>query len=156
MKQTILAASAAVLGSLTAASAATVTLSITTDSFPEETSWQFETDPGGVLVASGPTTPYSGNTTVTETFDFEPDDYTFTMFDSFGDGLCCTFGDGTWSLSFQGTTIVSPTGGEFGSSEAVDFTVAEDSTVIPLPAGLPLLLTGLGGLVLLARRRHGG
>ena len=154
MKRAILAASAAVLASVTAAPAVTVTLSITTDAFPNETSWQFETDPGGVPVASGPATPYAGNTTVTETFDFGPDDYTFTIFDSFGDGLI--FGEnGTWSLSFQGTTIVSPTGGDFGSSESVDFTLEQEAAVVPLPAGLPLMLAGLAGLGLLARRRAG-
>ena len=90
---------------------------------------------------------------MTETFDFGPDDYTFTILDSFGDGIGT--GSGTWSLSFQGTMIVSPTNGNFGSSESVDFTLEQESSVVPLPAGLPLMLAGLAGLGLLARRRAG-
>ncbi|RFU12031.1 hypothetical protein DZD18_14085 [Rhodobacteraceae bacterium W635] len=128
--RTIFVALVAIFASVTVVSAETVFLRIETDALSNETSWQFETA-GGVTVASGPDTDYPGETTVTETLDLDPGDYTFTMLDSFGDGICCDVGNGTWFLSFQGTTITSPSNGEFGLSESVDFTIAEPADTTP-------------------------
>jgi hypothetical protein len=129
MLRTIFAAMAAISAFVTAVSAESVTLTVTTGIFPSENSWQLQTDPGGVTVASGPSSPYSvSNNVYTETLDLAPGDYTFTMLDSFGDGM----NGGTWALSFQGTTITSPANGQnFGSSESVAFTIAGTVDTMP-------------------------
>jgi hypothetical protein len=51
--------------------------------------------------------------------------YEFTIFDSYGDGICCTYGDGAYSVTLDGEVLAS--GGGFGSSETTSF-CAEDST----------------------------
>ncbi|MDY8136486.1 fibronectin type III domain-containing protein [Aquimarina sp. 2201CG5-10] len=102
--------------------ASDLTLSITLDNYPEETSWTL-VDGGGTTVASE---SYSSanpdGSTVTENINgLAAGSYTFTISDSFGDGICCGFGNGSYTLSSANGTIVS--GGEFSSSEATDFCV---------------------------------
>lgn len=47
--------------------------------------------------------------------------YTFTISDVYGDGICCQYGNGSYSLTADSTTLAS--GGSFGSSENTTFTV---------------------------------
>ena len=50
--------------------------------------------------------------------------YNFTIFDSFGDGICCSYGDGAYSVTLDGEIVAS--GGDFSTSETTSF-CAEDS-----------------------------
>ena len=51
--------------------------------------------------------------------------YEFTIFDAFGDGICCTYGEGSYSVTLAGTEVAA--GASFGASETTSF-CAEDST----------------------------
>ena len=97
-----------------------VTLTILLDNYPEETSWIIE-DQNGDVVASGGTygsSPDGSTITVTECLD--DGCYDFTLFDSYGDGICCGYGIGNYSLVDEdGNTLAS--GGQFGSSETTNF-----------------------------------
>lgn len=96
-----------------------VDLTIVLDNYPSETTWDIK-DSGGSTVASGG--PYSQQgATVNQSFTLADDDYTFTIYDSYGDGICCSYGIGSYTLESNGVTIVS--GGAFGSSEATGFCV---------------------------------
>ncbi len=98
-----------------------VTLSITLDNYPEETSWVI-TNSGGATVASGGTYGSSPDgSTITENICLADGCYTFTINDSYGDGICCSFGNGSYSLTNGGTLLAS--GGSFGSSEASNFCI---------------------------------
>ncbi len=98
-----------------------LTLTITLDNYPEETSWSVTS--GGSTVASGSySTANADGSTVTESINGLADgDYTFTINDAYGDGICCSYGNGSYALSSGGTTIAS--GGSFGSSESSTFCV---------------------------------
>lgn len=97
-----------------------VFLTLLLDNWPQETTWEFVNSSGTVLYSGG---PYAGQpgATIEATFSISDDDcYTFTIFDSVGDGICCAFGIGNYSLeTSDGTVIV--TGGDFGSAEATTF-----------------------------------
>jgi hypothetical protein len=96
-----------------------VTLTLVLDNYPEETSWVV-TDASGSTVASGGTygSQPDGSTVMTDLC--LPDGcYDFTIYDSYGDGICCTYGNGSYSLVFQGSLLAS--GGSFGSSETTSF-----------------------------------
>ncbi len=99
-----------------------VTLSITFDNYPQETSWTLTDSEGSVVASESYSTANPDGSTVTETIsDLGNGTYTFTISDSFGDGICCGFGNGSYTLSSDAGTIVS--GGEFAASEATDFCV---------------------------------
>ena len=96
-----------------------VTVTILTDNYPAETTWTV-TDGSGTTVMSGG--PYStSGTTYTETACLEVGCYTLNMFDSFGDGICCAYGVGSYTVTVDGTDVVS--GGEFGTSTTENFCV---------------------------------
>ncbi|MBX2846053.1 MAG: zinc-dependent metalloprotease [Saprospiraceae bacterium] len=100
-----------------------VTLEILTDNFAEETTWELIDDATGDAVATGG--PYTQDATLfTETFNLPVGDYTFTIFDAFGDGICCGFGEGAYSLTAGADVIVE--GGTFGDSESTSFCVSDE------------------------------
>jgi len=102
--------------------ASPLSLVITFDNYPEETSWTVKNS-GGTTVASGGTYgSQADGSTLTVPITLSDGDYTFTINDAYGDGICCSYGSGTYTLSSGSTTIV--TGGSFGSSESTNFCVS--------------------------------
>ena len=96
-----------------------VTVTVLTDNYPGETTWTV-TDESGATVMSGG--PYSASgTTYTSTACLEVGCYNLNFFDSFGDGICCSYGIGNYTLTIDGQTILS--GGEFTSSITQNFCV---------------------------------
>lgn len=97
-----------------------VTFTLVTDNYGSETTWSV-TGSGGTVASGG---PYANNTTITETFCLPDGCYDFTINDSYGDGICCQYGNGSYSLSGSG---VSVSGGQFTSSETTNFCVGGSS-----------------------------
>lgn len=96
-----------------------VTVQINLDNYPAETSWQI-TNSGGAVVASG--SGYSGaGTTVNEKACLTDGCYTFTINDSYGDGICCGYGNGSYSV-FEGSNSYA-SGGQFTSTESTNFCI---------------------------------
>ena len=94
------------------------TLALTTDGYASETSWTLKTSSGSEVASNG---TLANNTTYNETFCLADGDYTFTISDSYGDGICCNFGNGSYELSANGSTLAS--GASFTSSESTNFTI---------------------------------
>lgn len=99
-------------------SATTATLSLTTDNYGSETSWNLKNS-SNTTIASG--SGYGNNTNYTEDFCLEDGDYSFTINDSYGDGICCSYGNGAYSIAIGSSTLIS--GGSFASSETQTFTI---------------------------------
>jgi len=94
------------------------TFSLTPDDYGSETTWEFLDGSGAVIASGGPYT--NGNTTpITQTIAIGMNDcIAFKIYDSFGDGICCTYGNGSYSvINPAGATVLS--GGQFGSDEGV-------------------------------------
>lgn len=103
-----------------------VTLSITFDNYPEETSWTI-TDGSNSVVASGGTygNQADGSTlNISETLPAGC--YSFTISDVYGDGICCSYGNGSYSLTDGGNVLVS--GSSFTSSATTAFCVGGASS----------------------------
>lgn len=101
-----------------------LSLVILLDGFPEETSWQLSDDTEEVIYTGGTYPGVSGQ--IIESLCVPVDGcYELEVFDAFGDGICCDFGDGNYSLlKGDGSTIFS-SDGSFGSAEANDFCLGE-------------------------------
>ena len=100
-----------------------VTLNLLTDNYGSETTWNLK-DAYGFVVAQGG--PYTNNFTASLEIGIPSSNecYTFTINDSIGDGICCGYGIGSYSISDDsGNEIFS--GGEFSSTEATTFRVGE-------------------------------
>lgn len=138
------------------------TVEITTDAYGDETYWAF-IDGSGIIVAEGgnpnvglenPGTgypdahpdAYDSETTYTieVTLDQEADCYDFVVTDGFGDGMCCNYGNGGYSVTdVDGNVLFS--GGAFAAFDynpfekvstvsAEEVVVANDIAVFPNPA----------------------
>jgi len=92
-------------------------IDILTDRYGSETSWEL-TDPNGEILFYDDLTKnrYEYN----YIYCLPPKcDYTFTIYDSFGEGICCDCGQGSYSVTYGGVLVIS--GGDFGSQESTTF-----------------------------------
>lgn len=105
----------------------TVILSLTTDDYGDETSWELINNNTGTTVAQGG--DYPDNQTFTFNFELTSGDcYTFTIYDEYQDGICCDFGIGSYTLTAGSEVIVS--GGDFGASESTSFVIDTTASVV--------------------------
>ncbi|NNE25355.1 MAG: T9SS type A sorting domain-containing protein [Saprospiraceae bacterium] len=95
-----------------------VTLSLVLDNYPGETTWEITNSGGGVVASGGPYSTQGG--TVNETYCLVDDCYDFTIFDAYGDGICCAYGNGSYSLEDDNNNTLA-SGGQFGASETTNF-----------------------------------
>ena len=93
------------------------TLVLVTDNYGGETSWELSLDNNTVANGSG----YSSNQSYTEMFCLADGDYQFTLYDAYGDGICCAYGNGSYQLSADSNIVAS--GGQFGTEESTSFTL---------------------------------
>ena len=94
-----------------------ITVSIDTDNYGGEMTWNI-TNSSGVVVSSGGPYPNSSQQTYTITECLPSGTYTFNWYDSWGDGWCCTYGFGGYTVNQGNATLTSgnPSSGTFGSS----------------------------------------
>ncbi len=93
---------------------ATITIDILADNYPGETTWTLVERGFGVVASGGPyltpDTLYSTDVAVCSDRCYD-----FTIFDSYGDGICCGYGEGYYQVYVDG--VLEAEGGEFGTSE---------------------------------------
>ena len=77
----------------------TVTIELTTDRYGEETSWEL-TDRSGTVQESG--SGYDSSTDYEINRCVSAETCSFTIFDSVGDGICCAYGIGSYSVVRDG------------------------------------------------------
>ena len=102
-----------------------VTLNLVPDNYGSETTWDLK-DASGYIVAEGG--PYTNNNTSSLEIEIpisnSDECYTFTINDAYGDGICCGYGTGSYSITDDSANVIF-SGGEFGSTEATTFRVGE-------------------------------
>jgi hypothetical protein len=96
-----------------------VSISILTDNYPEEITWQLLDAGGNVIASAG---PFLDTMTLVEEVICVPEAcYSFVILDSFGDGICCAYGDGSYEVTSSGVVLAS--GGSYADSELTMFCV---------------------------------
>lgn len=99
-----------------------ISLYIDFDNFSGETSWEITDSSSAVVISSFGT--YSGGLDETTEQIFLPEgDYTFTILDSFGDGICCSWGIGSYELTEVAGGSLLATGGDFDDFESTSFSL---------------------------------
>jgi lysyl endopeptidase len=101
-------------------------LAIVLDDWGSEISWEIKRL-GTVIYTGGPYNDGTDGEIVTVDLCLEEGCYIFTIDDSYGDGLCCEFGEGNWSIYDGQGDVVSYGNGEFGDSETDQFCTDEAS-----------------------------
>ncbi len=95
-----------------------VTVNILSDNYGSETTWTLKNSSGTTVASGG---PYANNTSYSTSYCLPDGCYDFTINDSYGDGICCGYGNGSYSVTSGGATQAS--GGSFGSQEITNFCV---------------------------------
>lgn len=117
-------ASSNVVNVTTLAENSQLVLSITFDNYPEETYWRIYR--GATIVASGGTYgSQPDGSTLNIPLNLSPDCYRLVFYDTYGDGMCCSYGNGSYSLKQGNTVLVS--GGTYRSSQSTNFCTTQSN-----------------------------
>ncbi|MDA0178192.1 MULTISPECIES: M43 family zinc metalloprotease [Mesoflavibacter] len=121
---------------------ATIEFELIPDDYGSETTWEFRDSSNTILYSGG---PYTNNdsTPVNDTFTVTIGEcYTFTINDSFGDGICCAYGNGSYELRTDNNDVIFA-GGAFDNQENVvvsvnnlsvdSFSLANTISIYPNP-----------------------
>lgn len=100
-----------------------IDVSITFDDYPGEVSWTITDDGGQDVYLSGPYASLGAGSTIEEHVCLVEGCYTFTINDSYGDGLCCTTGTGSYTVMNDELGLIA-TGSEYTFSESTEFCVS--------------------------------
>ncbi|WP_452598134.1 M43 family zinc metalloprotease [Pontimicrobium sp. MEBiC01747] len=103
-----------------------VTVSIKLDNYPEETSWELKNASGTTVASANYTSANPDGSTVEQTICLPDGCYDFVINDSYGDGICCSYGVGSYTVSDGSGTLAS--GGSFGRSETTNFCIGNSRT----------------------------
>ncbi len=98
------------------------------DNYPSETSWKIKNSSGTTLFSGSGYTNSSSD--ISNIYCLDAGCYTFEIRDSYGDGICCSYGYGSYNIkSNTGATLIS--GGSFGSIQTKSFCVGGTTKVGP-------------------------
>jgi hypothetical protein len=124
-----------------------VTLSITLDAYGSETRWRIRDTNQLVLYSGGPYINNANGSLIEQKLCLEEGCYSFEIFDSYGDGICCAYGQGRYILKdSSGLTITS--GGAFAYKDSIGFCLP-----LPAPDSVQCLEIDFSGYEILS---HGG
>jgi chitodextrinase len=98
-----------------------LTLTLVFDNYPEETSWNIKNSSGTTVQSGGTYASQADGSTLNVNLTLASGNYTFTINDAYGDGMCCSYGNGSYALKSGGVTYAS--GGSFTSSQTTAFCV---------------------------------
>ncbi len=108
--------------------ASSLNLSITFDQFGDETTWDIKNADSDIIASGGPY--MEGSTTYSETISCPGSGcFTFTMYDSLDDGICCGAGNGSYTLT-DGNGMVLASGGEFTDEITHSFCLCKETDFI--------------------------
>jgi subtilisin family serine protease len=106
-----------------------ITLSITFDNYPEETSWAVMD--GATTIASGGTyASQSDGSTLNIGLCLPDGCFDFVINDAYGDGICCSYGNGSYILTDESNGGTLASGGSFTTSESTNFCVSSSNPLV--------------------------
>lgn len=111
-----------------------LTVNLKTDDYAYEISWELvDALDNNALIGKGD--EYKLKSTLhTHNFCVKPSCFALTIKDSFGDGICCAWGDGYYEVLLDGEVMA--TGGEYGCSET-KHVCSPNLSLQPTPAPTP-------------------
>jgi len=120
-----------------------LTLTLNLDEYPQETAW--------FIYEEGASDPiFQGGSYNEQFFTYQEEVcldpnacYTFEITDSYGDGICCGFGEGSYGLYNSEGNPIFTSNGEFGESQVTNFCVSDVECLIT--AEVQVVDVGLDG-----------
>ncbi|MDP3681841.1 MAG: M43 family zinc metalloprotease [Flavobacterium sp.] len=106
----------------------TINFSLQLDHYGSETTWKLTNTAGVILYEGGPYADTDNETgplpaLITTSFNLASNDcYTFSIFDSQDDGICCEYGAGSYVLNTPTGEVIA-SGDEFGAGDTTKFSI---------------------------------
>ena len=97
-----------------------VILNLRTDNYAYENAWTLKNSANQIIYQASNLS--DATTYRIELDNLENDCYKFEITDSYGDGICCSYGNGSYSLTLPDGTVLKE-GGQFGDSESTIFKI---------------------------------
>lgn len=97
-----------------------ITLSLTLDDYGSETTWRIKDEDGLVLYEGGPYADGRRGQSIERELCLGIGCFTFELLDAFGDGICCFYGDGQYTLTDTSGLVIAQ-GGSFNDLETAEF-----------------------------------
>lgn len=124
-------------------------MKVVTDDYGSETSWEIKNTQGQVFASGGGFQDVNGGETIVEDLCIAAGCYKLYVYDAYGDGICCSYGNGSYLLyNDLGDTLVYGDG-QFNSTINHNFCAEQiDCTTLTLFAfeGQPETDLGLGSV----------
>ncbi|MFK7981401.1 MAG: zinc-dependent metalloprotease family protein, partial [Saprospiraceae bacterium] len=95
-----------------------VTINITLDNYGTENRWELKDGNGELIQAVGPFNNFENGAVKATTLCLPPGCYDFTIFDLWGDGMCCAYGQGGYEVIEDATGKVIASGGSYNKQES--------------------------------------
>ena len=116
-----------------------ISVNVLTDNYPGETSWSIFDASGNEIVTGGGYSQQGTNYSTVVCVPYGCMD--FVIYDSFGDGICCGFGQGSYQvIGPAGQTLAS--GGQFTFNETTNFCLQTAPLVLELISQTNVLCNG--------------
>lgn len=113
-------------GGSTGGGNSTISLEIVFDNYASETSWDIKNSAGTVVASGGNYGGQASGSTVTENVTLADGCYDLVFKDSYGDGICCSYGNGSYKLVNNSGAILA-SGGQFTSTDTKNFCVGPNA-----------------------------
>jgi len=107
-----------------------LSLSIVADNWASETSWDVKDSSGTIVESGGPYDDGTAGTEYTANMTLAGGDYTFTIYDAYGDGLSDGTNIGTYNLFCAAQDVVSYASGSGSFADAEGFEETTSFTVV--------------------------
>jgi len=104
----------------------TLVFELTLDDYGSETSWELVDDNNNIVESGGPFADGNSGQIESETFDIPDGCYTLYVDDSYGDGICCQYGNGSFQLLDNNGAQVGYSNGNFGFYDYIEFCVTNN------------------------------
>lgn len=122
-----------------------VHINIVVDDYPSETSWSITDANQNIIGAGGTYDGLASGSTVNDSVCLPDGCYKFEISDSYGDGICCGLGNGSYSVSTMQLGTFA-TGGDFGSGESTPFCLTGATGIEEINSGFSLQYSGIPGV----------
>ena len=99
-----------------------ISLVFTFDNYPEDISYEIIDNAGEIIASGGPYNDEPDGSTLTLTGCFDNGCYSLVIKDSYGDGLCCRYGNGSYTLSTASGTLLAE-GAQFSDEDKKEFCI---------------------------------
>ncbi|HQW06661.1 MAG: trypsin-like peptidase domain-containing protein [Flavobacteriales bacterium] len=105
--------------------AALVSLILTLDNYGSDVTWDLQTETGVELYSGGPYSDMENGVVDSVAFCLSNGCYTFTINDVYGDGICCTEGDGELVIRDEFGFVFVESDGQYGDGFSTDLCLVD-------------------------------